>query len=150
MFAEISAAVASAKSALEIAKAAHGLANYNELVASVSEVNAKLMEATVVTLASLEKQSVLTSEIAELKDKLRKLDRFEREAESYILEQLPFGGFAFALKKGMKRDQPPHYLCAACMNKGEITILQPEGDLFLACSFGHPRIQNKAPDIHGY
>jgi hypothetical protein len=149
MYAEISAAVASAKTALEIAKAAHGLSNYNELVAAVSEVNAKLMEATVIALASLEKQSALTNEIAEIKEKLRKLERFERETERYILEQLPFGGFAFALKKGMENGQPPHYLCATCMNKGEITILQPEGDLFLSCSFGHIRVQVKNPEMGG-
>ena len=147
MYAEISAAVASAKTALEIAKAAHGLSNYNELVAAVSEVNAKLMEATVIALASLEKQSALTSEITELKEKLRKFDRFERETERYILEPLPFGGFAFALKKGMENGQPPHYLCATCMNKGEMIILQPEGDLFLACSFGHVRVQVKNPEM---
>ena len=46
MYAEISAAITSAKAALNIAKSAHDLSNYNELVAAISEVNTKLMDAT--------------------------------------------------------------------------------------------------------
>ena len=151
MYAEISAAVASAKTALDIAKAAHGLSNYNELVSAVSEVNTKLVQATTVALASLEKQSALASEIAELKDKLQKHENFQLQTERYVLEQLPFGGFAYALKKSIEKNQPHHYLCATCINKGEITILQPEGEIFLACAFNHPRVQIKnSSDFDSY
>ena len=145
MYAEIVSAVESVKALTTLVKAANGLSNYNELVLAVSEVNTKLMEATTVALSSQEKQSALSSENAELKEKLRKLDCFALEAERYILEKLPLGGFVFSMKKGGENGQPPHYLCAACMNKGEITILQPAGDLYLVCSCEHPRIQIKHP-----
>lgn len=108
------------------------------------------MSATAVALASQEKQASLANEIAELKDKLRKLEHFEREAERYELERLPFDGFVFSLKKGMENGQPQHYLCAACMNRGEITIMQPEGEVFVACPFNHGRIQVKSADIGGF
>jgi len=70
MYAEISAAIQSGKALGELVKAAHGLANYNEFVTAVYEVNAKLMDATAVALASQEKQSSLANRVAELEDQL--------------------------------------------------------------------------------
>lgn len=127
MIDEISAAIVSAKTALEIAKAAHGLSNYNELVAAVSEVNAKLMDATVVTLASLEKQASLNSEIAELKEKLREVENWEGQMKRYQLQAFPTGALAHALQPGMEYGQPLHYLCTACADKRQKSTLQPDG-----------------------
>jgi formylmethanofuran dehydrogenase subunit E len=131
MFSEISAAVASAKAALDIAKASHGLTNYNELVSAVSEVNAKLMDATTVALASLEKQTALTSEIAELKEKLREVENWEGQMKRYALFQFPTGALAYALQPGMEQNQPLHYLCASCVDKKQKSTLQPhDGKLY--------------------
>ena len=44
MYAEINAAVQSAKALFEVVKANKGLAEYNEIVAAVSEVNTKLKQ----------------------------------------------------------------------------------------------------------
>jgi hypothetical protein len=132
MYAEISAAVASAKTALEIAKAAHGLSNYKELVAAVSEVNAKLVDATVVTLASLEKQSALNSEIAALKEKLREVENWESQMKRYRLHAFPTGALAYALQPGMEQGEPLHYLCASCVDKKQKSTLQPH-DRWLRC-----------------
>jgi len=52
MYAEISAAIQSAKVLGDLVRAAHGLANYNEFVTAVYQINAKLMQATGVALAS--------------------------------------------------------------------------------------------------
>ena len=133
MFAEISAAVASAKTALDIAKAAHGLTNYNELVAAVSEVNAKLVDATVVTLASLEKQSALNGEIADLKNKLREVENWEGQMKRYKLHEFPTRALAYALQPGMEQGEPLHYLCASCVDKKQKSTLQPYGRL-LRCT----------------
>ena len=132
MYAEISAAIASAKTALDIAKAANGLANYNELVTAVAEVNTKLIQATTVALASLEKQSALTTEIAELKEKLREVENWEGQMKRYKLQAFPTGALAHALQPGMEQGEPIHYLCAACVGKRQNTILQPNGR-FLHC-----------------
>ena len=127
MYAEIQAAVASAKTALDIAKAAHGLSNYNELVAAVSEVNTKLVESTLVMFASLEKQSALMGEVAELREKLEKVENWESQMQRYHLHAFPTGALAYALQAGMEQGQPPHYLCAACVDTGKKSILQPRG-----------------------
>ena len=83
MYAEISAAIVSAKTALNIAKSAHELSNYNELVAAISEVNTKLMDATTVALVSQEKQSALTSRITDLEEKLREIEDWESQIKRY-------------------------------------------------------------------
>ncbi len=127
MFNEFSAAVASAKIALDIAKAAHGLSNYNELVSAVSEVNTKLMQATVVALASLEKQTTLTSEIAELKEKMRNIEDWESQLQRYSLQTFPTGALAYGLKPDMSNGQPAHYICTTCVDQKKKTTLQPKG-----------------------
>jgi hypothetical protein len=129
MFTEISAAISSAKVALDIAKAAHGLSNYNELVAAISEVNAKLVDANLVTLASLEKQSSLTAEIVDLKEKLKNFESWESQINRYKLHAFITGALAYALQPGMDQGEPNHYLCATCVEKRKKTILQPKGHL---------------------
>ena len=131
MFSEISAAVTSAKAALDIAKAAHGLTNYNELVAAVSEVNAKLLDATAVALAGQEKQAALANEVAELKEKLREIENWEGQMKRYGLHAFPTGALAYALQPGMEQGQPLHYLCASCVDKKQKSTLQPHGRLLL-------------------
>ncbi len=135
MYAEISSAVASAKIALEIAKTAHGLTNFNELVAAVSEVNAKLMQATAVALASQEKQSALSTEIAELKDKLREIENWEGQMKRYKLHEFPTRALAYALQPDMEQGEPLHYLCASCVDKKQKSTLQPVKDgHYLRCN----------------
>lgn len=141
MYAEISAAIQSAKALGELVKAAHGLTNYNEFVTAVYEVNAKLMDATAVALASQEKQSSLANRVAELEVELRELKNLESEAQRYQLTQFAFGGYAYSIKPGMENAEPPHYLCATCMNQRKKSILQPSGEAFLRCSLCHGEIQ---------
>jgi ribosomal protein S27AE len=127
MFGELIAATESVKNLGLLLKAAHGLSNYNEIVAAVSEVNAKLMEANAVALASQEKQFALADAVAKLENKLREIEDWKGEAERYVLNELSPGLFAYTVKKGMERGEPPHHLCANCMTKREKSILQKHG-----------------------
>ena len=130
MYAEISAAITSAKTALNIAKSAHELSNFNELVAAISEVNTKLMDATAVALASQEKQSELINRIAELEDKLKEVENWESQIKRYKLYEFPTTkALAYALQPDMANDEPIHYLCTTCVNKRQKSILQPRGRL---------------------
>ncbi|MDD5758706.1 MAG: hypothetical protein PHI06_06445 [Desulfobulbaceae bacterium] len=133
MYAEISAAIASAKTALDIAKTAHNLSDFNNLVSAISEVNTKLMDATAVALASQEKQSALTNRITELEDQLRQVENWESQMKRYKLHEFPATkALAYALQLGMEDNEPVHYLCTTCVSKREKTILQPHGR-FLYC-----------------
>lgn len=124
----------------------HKLSNFNELVAAVSEVNAKLVDATTAALASLEKQSILSDRVAELEDKLREKEDWESQLKRYKLHEFPTTkALAYALQPDMADGEPLHYLCATCLNKAQKTILQPAGHL-LCCPVCNQQIAaQKAP-----
>ena len=105
-------------------KAANGLANYNEIVSAVSEVNSKLMQANAVALASQEKQATLANQVATLQAELSELKRWDNEIDRYILHQLAPEVFVYALKPGRENAEPPHFLCTNCVSKHQKSILQ--------------------------
>lgn len=133
MYAEIVSAVQSAKALGELVKAAHGLSNYTEFVSAVSEVSAKLMEATAVALTSQEKQSALANRVAELENQLREIENWESHIKRYKLYEFPTKALAYALQPSVEQNEPMHYLCTTCVGKRQSTILQPGGRL-LHCS----------------
>ena len=149
MFSEISAAVSSAKIALDIAKAANGLSNFNELVSAVSEVNAKLMAVTTVALAGQEKQSALAAEIADLKEKLRQVEDWESQIQRYSLQTFPTGALAYGLKPDMSSGQPAHYICTTCVDQKKKTTLQPKGRS-LHCSVCNKNISIQDPPPYNF
>lgn len=124
MLNELLGAAQSVQALTTLLKAANGLSNYNEIVAAVSQVNAKLMQANTVALASQEKQASLAAQMADLQQELTQLRNWEREAERYVLHALAPGVFAYALKAGMENEEPAHYLCANCVSKRQKSILQ--------------------------
>ncbi|MEJ8840466.1 hypothetical protein [Ramlibacter sp. AN1133] len=133
MYAEISAAIQSVKTVGELAKAATSLSNYNELIAAVSEVNSKLMEATAVALASQERQSELLNRIAHLEKELGEVRAEQKRAERYSLFKFATGSLAYQLKTEFEAEEPPHFLCAKCADSGGHTKLQPWGSRRLKC-----------------
>ncbi len=145
MINELLLASQSVQALMTLLKAAQGLSNYNEIVAAVSEVNAKLIQANAVALSSQEKQSSLTNQITELENQLRDLKTWESESQRYQLTKLALGAYAFTLKPGMENAEPPHYLCATCMNQRKKSILQPSGNTFLRCSLCGEEIQIANP-----
>ena len=125
MYAEISSAITSAKAALEIAKTAHSLANYNELVAAISEVNTKLMDATAVALASQEKQSALMDEVRALKQELMKLEDWKGKSTDYILQAVGVEAIHFAqvYKPLVQSAKARHWACAKCFEEQKLYML---------------------------
>lgn len=126
MYAEIAAAVQSAKALKDLVVAAQSLSNHNELVAAVSEVNSKLIEATAVALASQEKQSQLQAHVNELEKKLAEVEDWKKIIDRYQLHEFPTGALAFALKKDRAEGEPLHYICANCADRHHISRLQPD------------------------
>lgn len=124
MYAGIVSAIQSAKVLTTLVKAANTVSNYNDLVSAVYEVNAKLMDASAVALASQEKQAALASKVSDLEKELVQYKNWEREIERYSLKELSSGVFAYALKPGMQPEDPPHLLCANCVSNRQKSILQ--------------------------
>lgn len=135
---EITAAIQGMKVLYEIVKANKGLMNYNEIVSAVAEVNEKLIEAHTVTLASQEKQTLLTDRVRELEKKIMEFENWESEIQKYKPHEFPSGTRALTLKPEMQQMEPLHYLCEACASKRQISRMQPDGfhngkGLFLRC-----------------
>jgi len=124
MYAEIVSAIESAKILRDLLKTANSLSNYNELVAAVSEINAKLMDATAVALASQEKQSTLAQRIRELEEELVKLKEWEAKTQNYTLKEVASGIFAYAYTPAMQTSQPRHWACARCFQDNKLSVLQ--------------------------
>lgn len=148
MYAEISSAISSAKVALDIAKAANSLSNYNELVSAVYEVNAKLMAATAVALASQEKQSALVEQVASLKQELMKLKNWERESQDYILQAVGVEQrhFAQVYKPSVNTSKARHWACVKCFQEHKIYPLSASDIHTYLCPNCHTKI---TPIVHG-
>ena len=132
MYSEITAAIQSAKTAIELVKAAHGLSNYSELLTAVTAVQIKLTDAIASELASQEKQAALAEKVRELEKQIAEIEDWKSEMQRYALFQFSTGALAYALKSGQENGEPMHYLCTACVDKKKKTTLQPNGR-FLRC-----------------
>lgn len=127
MYAEITAAIQSTKTAIDLVKAAHGLSNYSELLTAVTAVQIKLTDAIASELASQEKQAALAERVRELEEQIADFEDWKSQIQRYALFQFPTGALAYALRPGMENGEPIHYLCTACVDKKKKTTLQPNG-----------------------
>lgn len=107
-------------------KAASDLSNYNEIVAAVSEVNSKLMQANAVALASQEKQSVLTARINELEKEIVRLKNWDAESRNYEIVEFSTGLFAYVAKDNVQPLESAHKYCANCYRKQSKSLLQQQ------------------------
>lgn len=146
MYAEISSAISSAKTALELVQAAKGLTNFNEIVAAVAEVNTKLMAAYDVAFSSQEKALSLSEEVRALKDEVVKLKDRQAQAEEYELADVGGGVFAFLYKPRVQGYKPRHLACVKSFSEHGVGILQDEHTKY-RCSLCHDTI---APVTNGH
>jgi len=148
MIPELLGAAQSVQSLFSLLKAANGLANYNEIVAAVSEVNTKLMQANAVALASQERQSALSSKVDELENECVRLKDWSAEKEKYERRQVAPGVFARVEKSYVGDNEAAHKLCCNCFDKTIQSTLQSNqisdpklGHMVkLACSNGCPPV----------
>lgn len=126
MYSEITAAIQSTKTAIELVKAAHGLSNYSELLTAVTAVQIKLTDAIASELAGQEKQAILAERVRELEKQIAEVEDWKNQIQRYMLFQFPTGVLAYALRPGKEDGEPMHYLCTTCVDKKKKTTLQPE------------------------
>lgn len=107
-------------------KAANGLSNYNEIVEKVSEVNAKLMQANAVALASQERQSALVHQVHELEGQVKSLKDWQAEASNYEVREVAQGIFVLLDKSSSGKFESAQKLCANCFNQGNKALLQQQ------------------------
>lgn len=74
------------------------------------------------------KYQLLLAENAKLLEKLKKAEKFEADSKRYKLTTPAPGFSAYALKADCANGEPPHWLCANCLAKGEKAFLQLSQD----------------------
>jgi hypothetical protein len=128
MYAEIQAAIASTRLLGDIITSSRDLRNYNELAGAVSEVNAKLMQATAVALASQEKQVALITHIQELENEVKSLKDWKAESQKYAAVEIARGVFVYIDKEANGVMHSMHNFCSNCFNQGIKSLLQQSNE----------------------
>ncbi len=88
-----------------------------QLQLQLADLSEKLAAAQVAGTARLER-------IRELEGQLEKLEDWDAEKQRYELVELYRGSLAYAVKEAVRGSEPPHYICPACYQKGEKSLLQ--------------------------
>ncbi len=118
MIPELATGYQGLKALLQIINAHQELSTSVEVRAAIVEIQQKLLE-------SQEKQTALAGRVHELETKLREVEDWNSQMQSYELFEFPTKTLAYKLKEEMATGKPMHYLCITCADKKKRTTLQP-------------------------
>lgn len=141
-FSSIATAIASLKSAQELAAATLGVRDFNQSAAAIAQINEQLLAAQQGLLAHNTMLLQLQSEHFEATKQLRDLKEAAAQKAAYELFDLGAGVFVYrsngtpaqAGAGGPIPAQPEHFLCQPCYDVGTKVVLQPHGETLLRCS----------------
>lgn len=121
----------------DIAKGLISLQTLAEVQSRAIDLNQKIIDAQHQIFEANATQATLIERIRELESQLARMKDWEAQKQRYELAAPSAGCMVYALKKAMSKGQPPHYLCVACFQKGETSILQGKqpqvGQSFYEC-----------------
>lgn len=121
----IAAAISSIKVAGDIAKGLVGLHTSTEVTAKTAELNQALLDAQHRMFEANAAYATITERVRNLEGQLRDLKNWDAEKQRYDLKQPHTGCLVYALQKAsMKAGEPAHYICAACYEDAQRSILQ--------------------------
>ena len=125
MIAELLGATQSVQALATLLKSARSLANYNDIVAAVSEVNTKLMDAQIVGIKSLDEQRALHGRVHELEELLNSLRDWQQTSVDYSLQAVGAlqRDFVYVYKPKTSRTKPNHWVCARCFEEKKKYVL---------------------------
>ncbi len=144
-FSSIATAIASLKSAQELATATLSVRDFNQSAAAIAQINEKLLAAQQGLLAHNTMLLQLQNEYFQTTEELRKLKEAIAKKDSYPLVDIGNGALAYRcdIEAGGQGDpevaQPQHHLCQVCWDRdGTRSVLQPAprfgGDLYRVCN----------------
>ncbi|MFJ2712205.1 hypothetical protein ACIOZM_15130 [Pseudomonas sp. NPDC087346] len=132
------------KAATDITQSMLTLKTDAAVTSKVIELNGVLLSLQGQLNAAQMEQSGLAERIRTLEADISKFQRWDEEKARYKLHQFPSGAFAYVIKPESKGDEPSHYLCALCIEKGMKVMMQPWG-VNLKCNSCTTVIPTKAP-----
>lgn len=135
----ISAATAALSAARDIGKAAIGIRDFNQMAATVAQINDQLIKAQDSLFSHQGQLFALQQEVFDLKEALRqkeaalaeaqtqiaKLNEKKLELEQYERFRHPGGAWAYRLKGTPDDDAGAPTYCAGCFERQQLALLQP-------------------------
>ncbi len=124
MLGEIIAAANSLKAAGQIAIGLIDLKSEAEVHAKAIELNQKILAAQSELFAAQATQTALVDRVRDLEGQIASMKNWDAQKQRYKLAAPSPGCMVYALQKSMSGGETPHYLCAACFQKDQPSILQ--------------------------
>ena len=124
----IAGAIASMKTAGDIAKGLIGIRDEAKIRERVIELQQVILSAQQSAIAAQSGEFELMEQIRNLEQKLVELQDWEREKKRYRLRDFGGGTFARELKdEEVTADEPKHLICANCFDQRRKSTLQFQG-----------------------
>lgn len=122
----ISQGLQAIKATTEIIKTMAGLRDSAKLRENTIDLNQKILSVQSALLDAQAEQTTLVQTIRSLEEEVTHLKTWEAEKQRYELKEVATRTFAYVLKPDAGGSEPPHWICAACYQKGYKSILQGE------------------------
>lgn len=116
-------ALQSLKAVTDIVKSLKNNSSEIKAQKDLLEVYSALLELKVELIVMRDQYAELSDVKRDLERKLAEREDWEQTKSRYELHQIKPGIFVYALKPELKDNEPLHYLCPACMEKGQKGIL---------------------------
>lgn len=153
----ISGAIASLKTAGEIAGAFVGLRDQAMIQTKVIELQSVILAAQSSAMSAQSEQFTLLETKRRLEAKIAELETWEAEKQRYELKQIGRASICYVLKPEVAGSEPPHMICTNCYQHGRKSILLSTGELVKmeresvcpACHarvLGNPERQGERPE----
>lgn len=128
-------ALQSLKAVTDIVKSLKNNSSEIKAQKDLLEVYSSLLELKEEIIIMRDQYAELASVKRDLEHKLAERNDWEQTKSRYKLHQIEQGIFVYALKPEFQGDEPLHYLCPACMEKGQKGILSKTspGDYYYKC-----------------
>ncbi|WP_423169706.1 hypothetical protein [Stenotrophomonas maltophilia] len=137
-FSSIATAIASLKSAQELATATLSVRDFNQSAAAIAQINEKLLAAQQGLLAHNTMLLQLQNEHFQTTQELRELKESIAEKNRYLLVDLGGGVFVYRVNSTPQEGgpgqpglaEPAHYVCQPCLDKGDKAVLQSRNEFW--------------------
>jgi len=124
-FGLIQGAIASLKTAGDIASGFLKLKSIADVQGKVIELQSAILAAQSSALAAQSEQATMVQRIGDLEEEIRRVKAWEETKQRYELHQPTAGTFVYVLKKAHgDNPEPTHWICTNCYDNGRRSILQ--------------------------
>lgn len=120
----IMGAFTSLKAAREFVQAAIDVRDGVMTQGEVFKLQSIIMDAQERVFSANEERATLIERVRELEKQITQFETWDAEKQKYELKQVHRGAFAYVLKPTPENTEPPHWICAACYQRGKKAILQ--------------------------